>query len=39
MVYYNESANDVINKFLIKNFNYYLIEFITISIYLFLYFG
>ena len=39
MVYYNESANDVINKFLIKDFNYYLIEFITISIYLFLYFG
>jgi len=39
MVYYNESANDVINKFLIKDFNYYVIEFITISIYLFLYFG
>ena len=32
MVYYNKSGNDVINKFLIKNFNYYLIEFITISI-------
>ena len=37
MVYYNESANDIINKFLIKDFNYYLIEFITISIF-FLYF-
>lgn len=37
MIYYNETANEVINKFLIKYFNYYLIEFITISIYLFLY--
>ena len=37
MIYYNETANEVINKFLIKYFNYYLIEFITISFYLFLY--
>ena len=37
IVYYNESANDVINKFLIKDFNYYLSELIIISIYLFLY--
>lgn len=38
IVYYNKSANDVINKFLIKNFNYYLTELIIISIYLFLHF-
>ena len=36
MVYYNESANEIINKFLIKDLNYYLTEFIIISIYLFL---
>lgn len=36
MVYYNQSANDVINKFLIKDYNYYLTEMIIISIYLFL---
>ena len=36
MVYYNESANDVINKFLIKDYNYYFTELIIISIYFFL---
>jgi hypothetical protein len=36
MIYYNESANNVINKFLIKDYNYYLTELIIISIYLFL---
>lgn len=38
MVYYNETANEIINKFLTKDLNYYMAEFITISIYLFLYF-
>ena len=35
--YNNEAANEIINKFLIKDFKYYLTEFITISIYIFLY--
>ena len=38
MVYYYELANDVINKFSTKYFNYYFIELFIISIYLFIHF-